>query len=370
MAGIGPVAAAGVVAEAGATGGAVGGPTDGRAGGGMDRAWSNAITSASTPGGPGLKVGRRYDPARMRVAVIDIGTNTTRLLVADVLDGHVTEVDRRTQVTRLGDGVDATRRLSDSAMDRVRATMDGYAAAIAACDATTGVLTSATRDAANGEAFVREIRDRYGIDAHVIEGDAEAWLTYLGATSDRPPSAEPLLLIDIGGGSTEFVVGTSDTIAFRVSTQAGVVRQTERHLHHDPPTASELAALAAEAREIIEDAVPAAVRQRGGSGTGVAVAGTATQCAAVVQSLVPYDAARVHGYRLSLATCSELLERLAALGLEERRQVRGMDPKRAPTIVAGIVILIEAMRAFGLDAVEVSEHDILYGAAIARAGDA
>ena len=306
----------------------------------------------------------------MRVAVIDIGTNTTRLLVADVLDGHVTEVDRRTEITRLGEGVDATGRLAEAAMDRVRAVMDAYAPAIAACDVTTGVLTSATRDAANGDAFVLEIRTRYGVDARVIDGDTEARLTFLGATSDRPPSAAPLLVVDIGGGSTEFVVGIGGTVAFRASTQTGVVRQTERHLHHDPPTAAELTALAAEVRAIIAAAVPGEVRERGGSGAGVAVAGTATQCAAVAQSLVPYDPARVHGYRLSLATCTDLLDRLASLPLDERREVPGMHPKRAPTIVAGIVILIEAMRAFGLDAVEVSEHDILYGAAIARAADA
>ncbi len=304
----------------------------------------------------------------MRVAAIDIGTNTTRLLVADVVDGRVKEIDRRSEITKLGEGVDASGSLAEAAMNRVRATMDSYASAISQCETTTGVLTSATRDAANGAEFVEEIRSRYGVDARVIDGDTEARLTFLGATSDRAPSSTPLLVIDIGGGSTEFVIGNGDTVSFHVSTQAGVVRQTERHLHHDPPTVSELTAFSQEVRAIIEAGVPSDVLGLGAA--GVAVAGTATQCAAVAQSLVPYDPARVHGYNLSLITCQKLFDQLSAMPLAQRAAVAGMHPKRALTIVAGIVILIEAMRAFGLESVEVSEHDILYGAAIAAASQA
>jgi exopolyphosphatase/guanosine-5'-triphosphate,3'-diphosphate pyrophosphatase len=301
--------------------------------------------------------------------VVDIGTNSTRLLVADVAADRIAEVDRRTEVTRLGEGVDSSGRLSDEAQARVFAALDSYAAAIAehACDVTTGVLTSAVRDAANGEEFRNEVRRRYGIDANVIDGDTEARLTYLGATAERPPGEGPLVVIDIGGGSTEYVIGEGAEMTFHVSTQAGVVRQTERHLHSDPPRHEELEALADEVRAIIADGVPADVRQAVVAAVGVA--GTATSCAAIDQALDPYDPARVHGYRLQEGALELMLARLAELDLERRRRVPGLHPDRAPTIVAGVVILLDALRAFGLDEVEVSEHDILWGAALTVAAD-
>jgi exopolyphosphatase / guanosine-5'-triphosphate,3'-diphosphate pyrophosphatase len=305
----------------------------------------------------------------VRVGVVDIGTNSTRLLVADLDDGQIAEVDRRSQVTRLGDGVDATGRLSDEAQARVFAVLDAYAAAIEEhrCDVTTGVLTSAVRDAANGEQFRDEVRRRYGVDVNVIDGDTEARLTYLGATAERDPGEGPLVVIDIGGGSTEYVVGEGARMTFHASTQAGVVRQTERHLHSDPPRHEELEALADEVRAIIAEAVSAEVRRS--VVAAVAVAGTATSCAAIDQELDPYDPARVHGYHLEAGALELMLARLAKLDLERRRRVKGLDPARAPTIVAGVVILLEALRAFGLDEVEVSEHDILWGAALTVAAD-
>ena len=302
---------------------------------------------------------------RVRVGVVDIGTNSTRLLVADVEKSRIAEVDRRTHVTRLGQGVDATGRLAEEAKARVFAVLDEYRAAIDSqgCDATTGVLTSAVRDAADGAQFTEEVRRRYGIDARVIAGETEAQLTYLGATAERAQrAAGPLVVIDIGGGSTEYVVGDATEVTFHVSTQAGVVRQSERHLHSDPPRHEELEALADEVRAILAQEVPTEVRE---AVTGaVAVAGTATSCAAIDQQLEPYDPARVEGYRLDEGALELMLARLAEMDLEHRRQVTGLHPDRAPTIVAGIVILLEAMRAFGVDAVEVSEHDILWGVAL------
>ena len=305
------------------------------------------------------------------MGVVDIGTNSTRLLVADVQDNRIAEVDRRTEVTRLGDGVDATGRLSDEAQARVFAVLETYRAAIEshACEVTTGVLTSAVRDAANGAQFTAQVRDRYGVDARVIDGDTEAQLTYIGATAERAAGAgSPLVVIDIGGGSTEYVVGDGTEVKFHVSTQAGVVRQSERHLHSDPPRHEELQALADEVRAIVSDEVPAQVRDA--VGAAVAVAGTATSCAAIDQELEPYDPARVEGYRLDEGDLELMLARLAEMDLAHRRQVTGLHPDRAPTIVAGIVILLEAMRAFALDAVEVSEHDILWGAALTVAAPA
>ena len=302
----------------------------------------------------------------MRVAVVDIGTNTTRLLVADAADGRVAEIERRTTITRLGEGVDRSRRLLPEAIDRVLSACAEYSEVIGRHhpDRTVAVLTAATRDASNGPELERALRERFGFDAQTISGEREARLTYLGATSARRYAA-PLLVLDIGGGSTEFVVGSGEVVAFHVSTQAGSVRQTERNLHSDPPTDEELARCVREIEAEIDRAVPAAVRRS--VADGVAVAGTPTSFAAIDQALEPYDRERVDGYRLTRAGCERILERLAALPLEARAEVAGLHPQRAPTIVAGGVILVEAMRAFGLESIEVSEHDILHGAALEAA---
>jgi exopolyphosphatase/guanosine-5'-triphosphate,3'-diphosphate pyrophosphatase len=300
----------------------------------------------------------------MRVAVIDIGTNSTRLLVAEVEDGRVTELERRTTVTRLGEGLEATGRLSKAAVARVSDALADYSEAIdrLGADRVVAVATSAMRDAENGPEFRDEILRRFGIEARTISGDEEARLTFLGATAGRDPGAETLV-IDIGGGSTEYVTGHPGADPdFHVSTRMGSVRHTERHLHSDPPTESELAALAEDARSIVESDVPADVRER--VDAGIAVAGTATSLAAIDQQLDPYDPDKVHGYRLPRGSCERLVAQLAALTVEERRQVTGLHPDRAPTIVAGAVILLESIRAFGLDEIEVSENDILQGAAL------
>jgi exopolyphosphatase/guanosine-5'-triphosphate,3'-diphosphate pyrophosphatase len=300
----------------------------------------------------------------MRVGVVDIGTNSTRLLVAEVEGDALTEVERRTTVTRLGEGVEATGRLSDAAIARVSEALAGYRAALdeLGAERVVAVATSAMRDAANGPEFRDEIERRFGLDARTISGDEEARLTFLGATAGRDAGAATLV-IDIGGGSTEFVVGhPGGDPEFLISTRMGSVRHTERHLHGDPPTDAELAALAQDARAIVEADVLADLRT--GVDAGIAVAGTATSLAAIDQELDPYDPERVHGYRLGVASCERLLARLADLTVAQRREVPGLHPDRAPTIVAGAGILFESMRACGLDEIEVSEHDILHGAAL------
>jgi exopolyphosphatase/guanosine-5'-triphosphate,3'-diphosphate pyrophosphatase len=312
----------------------------------------------------------------MRVAVVDIGTNSTRLLIADVdADGVLVELERRSRVTRLGDGVDATGVLSEAAIARVLAVLDEYVASIEhhGADARPAVLTSAVRDAANGAQFVADVERCYGLQARAISGTEEAALTYLGATSDRAdrertPDRERTLVIDVGGGSTELIVGAGRSVAFSVSLQAGVVRQSERHLKHDPPRVDELEALGADVTSLIEREVPEA--QRRGAAQAIAVGGTATSCAAIDQALDPYDARLVHGYRLELSTLKLLLARLASMDLAERRHLRGLHPDRAPTVVAGVVILIRVLEAFELDAFEASEHDILRGVALRTAGAA
>jgi exopolyphosphatase / guanosine-5'-triphosphate,3'-diphosphate pyrophosphatase len=302
----------------------------------------------------------------MRVAVVDIGTNSTRLLVAAVEGGRVVdELARRSTVTRLGAGVDAGGRLQDDAMERVYATLDEYRREIDEHGAkrAVAVMTSAVRDAANGREFADEVATRFGLEPHILAGEDEARLTFLGAMSERDRSDRTrTLVIDIGGGSTELVIGEGHEMGFHVSTQAGVVRQTERHLHSDPPEPDELDALRADVREIVSAAVP--TEEFRAVEHGIAVAGTATQLAAIAQALEPYDPERVHGYVITAAERDRLLAQLAAVPLDARCRTPGLDPARAPTIVAGASILTVVMELFGLDRVEVSEHDILRGAAM------
>jgi exopolyphosphatase/guanosine-5'-triphosphate,3'-diphosphate pyrophosphatase len=251
----------------------------------------------------------------LRVAVIDIGSNSTRLLVADVEDGRVTPVERRSTVTRLGRGVDLTGQLAAEAIEAACAAVDPYVATLQEMGAerVDAIATSAVRDATNGGAFVAELRERFALSARVLGGDEEARLTYLGATSEHVPE-EPTLVIDIGGGSTELIVGEGREIKWHASLQAGVVRHTERHLSSDPPTPVELEALAADLRGLIE----AAVAEAPGAAAGIAVAGTPTSLAAIELELVPYDPQRVHGHVLELPGVQRMLSRLAAAPLARR----------------------------------------------------
>lgn len=298
----------------------------------------------------------------MRVAVIDVGTNSTRLLVADVEAGKVSQLERRSTVTRLGRGVDLSGHLASEAIEDVCAAIGDYVGILEELGAETidVIATSAVRDADNGSAFIAELRERFALSARVLDGEEEARLTYLGATSESPPR-QPTLVVDIGGGSTELIVGEGSEISFHDSLQVGVVRHTERHVASDPPTAGELEALAADVRGSIEASVGAGIE----ASRGIAVAGTPTSLAAVEMELEPYDPSRVHGHVLDLRSIQHMLSRLASVPLAERVEVAGLHPDRAPTIVAGVVILVEVIRAFGLEEIAVSEHDILYGSAIA-----
>ena len=268
-------------------------------------------------------------------------------------------------MTRLGQGVDASGRLGDEPIARTLAVVDRYRDRIEAlgADAAVAVLTSAVRDAANGADLTGAVAER-GFEARTITGDEEAALTFRGATSERA-GREELVVIDIGGGSTELVTGHGPDVDFHVSMQAGVVRLGERHLHDDPPDPDEVASLVEDFRATLAAQLPDEVARS--VQAAIAVAGTPTSAAAIELELDPYDPARVHGHVLELATLEEQLAFLAAMPLEQRREVTGLHPDRAPTIVAGVAMLMECVRAFGLERVEVSEHDILRGAALARA---
>jgi exopolyphosphatase / guanosine-5'-triphosphate,3'-diphosphate pyrophosphatase len=304
--------------------------------------------------------------AAVRVAVIDIGTNSTRLLISDVEGANAEQVERRTTVTNMGRGVDHTNLICADAVEDVCRVIADYMARYEEMGAerVMAIATSAVREAANGEAFIAELRERFALDTRLLTGEEEAHLTYLGATAQRA-EGEPTLVFDIGGGSTELIIGTGMDVGFHTSLQAGTIRQSERHLTSDPPDPHELEDLASEVRNLIDGAVaeqPAAAPTR-----AIAVAGTPTSLAAVDQALEPYDPGRVHGYRLGMRKIQRMLSRLSSLPLAERLRVPGLHPGRAPTIVAGAVILVQVMRAFGLEEIEVSELDILHGSALSAA---
>jgi exopolyphosphatase / guanosine-5'-triphosphate,3'-diphosphate pyrophosphatase len=302
----------------------------------------------------------------VRVAVVDIGTNSTRLLIGDVEGTAVTEVERRTTVTNMGRGVDHSGLICTDAVDDVCTVIADYKARYEEMGAerVMAIATSAVRDAVNSEAFIAELRERFCLDARLLTGEEEANLTYLGATVQRPDS-ESTLVFDIGGGSTELIVGSGRRVGFHTSLQVGTIRQSERHLSTDPPDPHELEDLADEIRNLIDRAVVANPHAR--ATRAIAVAGTPTSLAAIDQGLEPYDPGRVHGYRLGMPRIQRMLSRLSSLPLAERLRVPGLHPGRAPTIVAGTVILVQVMRAFKLREIEVSERDILHGSALSAA---
>ena len=275
-----------------------------------------------------------------RVAAVDLGTNSTRLLVADVKDGAVEEVVRRTVVTRLGEGVDARRRLLPVPVARVRNVLSDFRREAEALGAerTLAVATSAVRDAENGEAFLGEVEWSYGFATRLLSGDEEAALTRAGVGR----VAAGTLLLDVGGGSTELVAGES-----RTSLDIGSVRVTERHLHSDPPTGEELTAAAAAVSSLLP---PLQVR------AAVGVAGTVGQLAVLLGSGT-----------MRLSQIEELLDRLAAMTLAERRALPGLDPARAPVIVGGALIVREVLRHYDLGEIGFSVRDLLDGAALAAA---
>ncbi|TML46444.1 MAG: Ppx/GppA family phosphatase [Actinobacteria bacterium] len=300
----------------------------------------------------------------MRVAAVDLGTNSTRLLVADVEDGRLDEVARRLKITRLGEGVDERKRLLPAPIARVRNVLTDFRreAEWLGAERTLAVATSAIRDAENGEAFLGEVEWSYGFQTRLLSGHDEAQLTFRGVSAGREV-AEDTLVIDIGGGSTELVVGGPDGLCLHDSLDIGGVRLTERFLHSDPPSDEELDACGAAVRELLAERVPADMRPR----TAIGVAGTITSITALDLGLAAYDPDQVHGHCLSREGVQTQLERLAVLPLAERREVPALDPDRAPVIIAGTVILREVLDHFGLDALEASERDILDGAALEAA---
>jgi exopolyphosphatase/guanosine-5'-triphosphate,3'-diphosphate pyrophosphatase len=301
-----------------------------------------------------------------RVAAIDLGTNSTRLLVADVEDGQISDVERETRITRLGEGVDERRRLLPVPIARVRNVLSDFRRTLEALGAERALViaTSAMRDAENGEAFLGEIEWSYGFPTRLLSGHDEAMMMFRGVTSERDLE-QGTVIIDVGGGSTELVAGGPDGVRWHDSLDIGSVRLTERFLESDPPTPAELDACATAARALLAERVPDEIRKD--TRAAVGVAGTITSLAALALGLEEYDRNRVHGFELSAGALEEQLERLASVPVDERKQMRPLDPDRAPVIVGGAVIAREALSFFGLDVLEISERDILDGVALAAA---
>ncbi|TML95342.1 MAG: Ppx/GppA family phosphatase [Actinobacteria bacterium] len=301
-----------------------------------------------------------------RVAAIDLGTNSTRLLVADVEDGRISDVERETRITRLGEGVDQRRRLLPVPITRVRNVLSEFRRTLESVGAehALAVATSAIRDAENGEAFLGEIEWSYGFTTRLLSGHDEALMMFRGVTSERDVE-QGTVILDVGGGSTELVAGGPDGVRWHDSLDIGSVRLTERFLKSDPPTGEELDACATAVRSLLAERVPDEIR--GGTRFAVGVAGTITSLAALALGTEEYDRDRVHGFELGAEALKSQLERLASVPVDERKQMRPLDPDRAPVIVGGAVIAREALSFFGLDVLEISERDILDGAALAAA---
>ena len=300
----------------------------------------------------------------IRVAAIDCGTNSIRLLIAevDVEAGTLVDLERVMEVVRLGQGVDATGRLAPEALERTFAACDRYAAVIARCDVERirFVATSASRDAENRDDFVAGVLARIGVEPEVVTGDEEARLSFTGATLGLVGAEPPYLVVDIGGGSTEFVLGTTEPTAAR-SVDVGCVRLTERHVTNDPPARSEIDAVIGDIDAAIERA--AEVVPMRDARTLVGLAGSVTTVAAVALGLADYDATRTHGARLSAATVAATSDRLLAMDHAARADIAVIHPGRVDVINAGALVLRRILELTGLPEVLVSEHDILDGIA-------
>ena len=302
-----------------------------------------------------------------RVAAVDCGTNSLRLLVADVdlARAELTDVARRMEIVRLGQGVDQTGRLAPEALARTAGVLRDYADVIAgtAASAVRMVATSATRDASNTAEFTRQVKEILGVGPEVLTGAEEAALSFTGATAELAArEGGPFLIADIGGGSTEFVLGEpGESAVHAISVNIGCVRMTERHLHGDPPTGAELAAATADidaALDAVADAVP--VRQ---ARTLVGLAGSVTTVAGIAMGLPAYDAARIHHARVPAAAVHEVAQGLLGQTRATRAAIGVMHPGRVDVIGGGALILDRIMRRFGFGEVLVSEHDILDGIA-------
>ena len=295
-----------------------------------------------------------------RVAVVDLGTNSTRLLVADGDGDRLREVERRLTITRLGEGVDGSRALRPAAVARVADCLAGYrrAAEELGAERALAYATSAVRDAENREAFLEQVESSFGFPTRLLSGEEEALYTFRGVAAGRPIDA-PTVVLDIGGGSTEIVLGSDHEILFHTSLDIGCVRLTERFVGSDPIGGCD-ESLVVYVRTLLRERVP----EHPLPAHGIGVAGTVTTLAALDLGLPEEDPELIHGHRLSRSWIAAEARRLAATPVADLRQRRGIAPERAPVIAAGALTLSEILGFFELQELEVSEWDILHGVAL------
>ena len=299
-----------------------------------------------------------------RLAGVDIGTNSVRLLVADIegtgRDAGLTPVDRRMRITRLGQGVDATRALAPEAIDRTLTVLREYRGAIDDLGAVRvrATATSAARDATNRDVFFDAATEALGVTPELLSGEEEAKLSFAGATAGLTEPS-PYLVVDIGGGSTEFVVGTDEPEGL-LSVDMGCVRVTEQFLHSDPPAPEELSAAVSVVRDYVADVAREVAGVRDAK-TLIGVAGTVTTVAAIEQGLPAYDAERIHHFRLTRAAAEDVFRTLALEPAAQRKHNPGLEPERVDVIVGGAIVLVTILRVLGFDEVLVSDADILDG---------
>ncbi|WP_156658007.1 Ppx/GppA phosphatase family protein [Mycobacterium kyorinense] len=302
-----------------------------------------------------------------RVAAIDCGTNSIRLLIADPVDGHLRDVHREMRIVRLGQGVDATGEFAPEALTRTRAALVDYAALCAAhdVDRIRMVATSAARDVANRDVFFAMTAEVLGVSAEVVTGTEEAELSFTGAVDELDPAEAPFVVVDLGGGSTEIVLG-DDAVAASFSADIGCVRVTERCLHSDPPTVDEVVAARELVRARLDEALSAVPVQR--ARTWVGVAGTMTTLAALAQDMAAYDAATIHLSRVRIQRLLQVCEGLIGMTRAQRAALGPMHAGRADVIGAGAIVVEELALALreraGIQELVVSEHDILDGIAL------
>jgi exopolyphosphatase/guanosine-5'-triphosphate,3'-diphosphate pyrophosphatase len=316
-----------------------------------------------------------------RVATIDIGTNTVLLLVAEARDdGELVAVEEHATITRLGEGVDRTRELRKEAIERTTTCLDAYASVVHRLGATriAVVATSAMRDARGGDVIAAYVRDRFGVDLRIIGGDEEARLTFEGSLTGLPRPRGAVTVFDIGGGSTEVVVGSLEAgegdarggsfaslrmtaeVSYAHSFDVGSVRMTERHITSDPPSRAELDAIRRELATTFASVPPL---PEGNAPVGIA--GTVTTLAAVSMKLATYDSSRVHGYVLAREELRRVVDELASLPLATRRTVPGLEPKRADVIVAGGLVALALLDRWNAETVVISDRGVRWGLAVA-----
>ncbi|HEY3374447.1 MAG TPA: Ppx/GppA phosphatase family protein [Candidatus Aquicultor sp.] len=299
----------------------------------------------------------------MIFGAIDIGTNTVRLLIKRRDDEGWHDLVREMEITRLGEGVDREHIIKPEAMERTLSAFARYKELMDehGVERSRAIATSAMRDAGNADDFIRLVQERLEITIEVITGEEEGRLTFAGATGEDTPAPDDLLalVVDVGGGSTEYIYGAEGIVFGAKSLDIGSVRLSEMFMQHDPPTPGELANVHEAVHDLTETvfAVIAAAKPA----ILIAVAGTATQASALVHKIAPYDPAKIHGSRITLTDLVELIKQLASVPLEERKRIVGMHPKRADVIIAGAIILEETLRGLRFSEMVVSERDILDG---------